>query len=45
MVHSQVYFPDVVLIIDATLLKAGKVVEGLKEGGAVIANSLTRSPS
>ncbi|OPX60039.1 MAG: Pyruvate/ketoisovalerate oxidoreductases common subunit gamma [Methanomassiliicoccales archaeon PtaB.Bin215] len=38
MVHSQVYFPDVVLIIDATLLKAGKVVEGLKEGGAVIAN-------
>lgn len=38
MVHSQVYFPDVVLIIDATLLKAGKVVEGLKEGGAIIAN-------
>jgi len=37
-VHSQVYYPDVVLIIDPTLLKAGKVVEGLKEGGAVIAN-------
>jgi pyruvate ferredoxin oxidoreductase gamma subunit len=38
MVHSQVYYPDVVLVIDPTLLKAGKVVEGLKEGGAVIAN-------
>ena len=37
-VHSQVYYPDVVLIIDPTLLKAGKVVEGLKEDGAVIAN-------
>jgi pyruvate ferredoxin oxidoreductase gamma subunit len=37
-VHSQVYYPDVVLIIDPTLLKAGKVVEGLKDGGAVIAN-------
>jgi pyruvate ferredoxin oxidoreductase gamma subunit len=38
IVHSQVYFPDVILVIDPTLLKAGKVVEGLKEGGAVIAN-------
>jgi len=37
-VHSQVYYPDVVLVIDSTLLKAGKVVEGLKEDGAVIAN-------
>ncbi|MCX6650444.1 MAG: 2-oxoacid:acceptor oxidoreductase family protein [Methanomassiliicoccales archaeon] len=37
-VHSQVYFPDVVLVIDSTLLKAGKVVNGLKEDGAVIAN-------
>jgi len=37
-VHSQVYYPDVVLIIDATLLKAVKVTDGLKEGGVVIAN-------
>jgi pyruvate ferredoxin oxidoreductase gamma subunit len=37
-VHSQVYYPDVVLVIDSTLLKAGKVVDGLKEDGAVIAN-------
>ncbi len=37
-VHSQVYYPDVVLVIDATLLKGGKVVEGLKDDGAVIAN-------
>ncbi|HPD08385.1 MAG TPA: 2-oxoacid:acceptor oxidoreductase family protein, partial [Methanomassiliicoccales archaeon] len=37
-VHSQVYQPDVVLVIDSTLLKAGKVVDGLKDGGALIAN-------
>jgi len=37
-VHSQVYFPDVVLIIDPTLIKVGKVTDGLKEGGGVIAN-------
>ena len=38
MVHSQVYFPDVVLVIDPTLLKAVNVLDGLKEGGVVIAN-------
>lgn len=37
-VHSQVYYPDVVLVIDPTLLKVGNVVEGLKEDGTVIAN-------
>lgn len=37
-VHSQVYFPDAVLVIDPTLLKAVNVTDGLKEGGVVIAN-------
>lgn len=38
MVHSQVYYPDAVLIIDPTLVKSGAVVEGLKEKGVIIAN-------
>jgi pyruvate ferredoxin oxidoreductase gamma subunit len=37
-VHSQVYYPDAVLIIDPTLLKAVNVLDGLKEDGVVIAN-------
>jgi len=37
-VHSQVYYPDAVIVIDPTLLKAVKVTDGLKENGVVIAN-------
>ncbi len=36
-VHSMVYNPDIVIVLDPTLL-GPKVVEGLKRGGYVIAN-------
>jgi pyruvate ferredoxin oxidoreductase gamma subunit len=38
MVHSQVYTPDMVVVIDATLLKQVNVLEGLKDEGQVVAN-------
>jgi pyruvate ferredoxin oxidoreductase gamma subunit len=37
-VHSQVTQPDIVMVLDPTLLKQIDVVGGLKEGGIVIAN-------
>jgi pyruvate ferredoxin oxidoreductase gamma subunit len=37
-VHSQVTQPDVVVVLDPTLLKQIDVVGGLKEGGVLIAN-------
>ena len=37
-VHSQVYTPDVVIILDPSLVGKVKMTAGLKEGGAVIAN-------
>jgi pyruvate ferredoxin oxidoreductase gamma subunit len=37
-VHSQVYYPDFVVVVDPTLLHLPNIVEGLKQSGIVIAN-------
>lgn len=37
--HSAVYHPDIVLVLDSSLLDSVNVCEGLKEGGPVIINS------
>ncbi len=37
-IHSMVYEPDIVIVLDPTLLKNVRVVEGLKKGGFVIVN-------
>jgi pyruvate ferredoxin oxidoreductase gamma subunit len=39
MVHCMVYNPDVVAVLDPTLIKAVPVIEGLNEEGNVIINS------
>ncbi|MDR3200498.1 MAG: 2-oxoacid:acceptor oxidoreductase family protein [Spirochaetales bacterium] len=38
-VHSNIYEPDYVVVVDATLLSAVDVTKGLKEDGALIINS------
>ena len=38
-VHSNIYTPDYVVVVDETLLKSVNVTGGLKEKGAVIINS------
>ncbi len=38
-VHSNIYNPDFVVVVDETLLKAVDVTNGLKESGAIIINS------
>ena len=38
-VHSNIYNPDYVVVVDQTLLEAVNVTEGLKEDGAIIVNS------
>lgn len=43
-VHSQIYEPDVVLILDSTLIGSVNVTEGLREGGVVIINT-SREPA
>ncbi|ERT66656.1 MAG: 2-oxoacid:acceptor oxidoreductase family protein [Cetobacterium somerae] len=42
-VHSNIYEPNFVVVVDETLIKAIEVEKGLKEGGAIIVNS-ERSP-
>lgn len=37
-VHSQVYYPDYVVVVDSTLIGQIDVLEGVKKTGAVIAN-------
>lgn len=37
-VHTQVYEPDIVLVVDPTLLGKIDVAKGLKKGGIIIAN-------
>ena len=37
--HCGVYNPDIVAVIDPTLLKSVNVLEGLKEGGILIVNT------
>ena len=38
-VHSNIYYPDYVVVVDETLLTSVDVTKGLKEEGAVIINS------
>jgi len=38
-IHSQVYTPDVVVVLDPTLLKKIDVTKGLKKGGKLIVNT------
>lgn len=38
-IHSNIYDPDYVVVVDATLLSAVEVTRGLKKEGAVIINS------
>ncbi|MGL6166671.1 MAG: 2-oxoacid:acceptor oxidoreductase family protein [Fusobacteriaceae bacterium] len=38
-VHSNIYEPDFVVVVDETLIKSIAVEKGLKEGGAIIVNS------
>jgi 2-oxoacid:acceptor oxidoreductase gamma subunit (pyruvate/2-ketoisovalerate family) len=37
--HSQVYEPDIVVVLDSTLLKSEDVTKGLKGGGKLIINT------
>ncbi len=37
--HCAVYNPDVVVVLDPTLLKTVPVTEGLKDGGVILVNS------
>lgn len=43
VIHSNIYEPDYVVVIDETLLKSVDVTAGLKESGAIIINT-TKSP-
>ncbi len=36
--RSQIYDPDIVVVLDPTVLKVENVTEGLKKGGIIIAN-------
>ena len=38
-VHSNIYDPDYVVVVDETLLKAVDVTNGLKEKGAIVINT------
>ena len=42
-IHSNIYYPDYVVVVDETLLDSIDVTGGLKEGGAIIINT-PRSP-
>lgn len=42
-VHSNIYEPDYVVVVDDTLLESVSVTDGLKENGAIIINT-TKSP-
>lgn len=42
-IHSNIYTPDIVVVVDESLIGAVDVTAGLKEDGAVIVNS-QRSP-
>lgn len=38
-VHSNIYFPDFVIVVDDTLLKVVDVTKGLDENGTILINS------
>ncbi len=37
-IHSMIYEPDIVVVLDPTLLKTQDVTEGLKKGGTIVVN-------
>ncbi len=37
-IHSMIYEPDVVVVLDPTLLGVVNVIEGLKKGGTIVIN-------
>jgi len=43
-VHDAIYYPDMVLVLDETLLEAENVAEGLVEGGVLLVNT-KRAPA
>jgi len=43
-IHSNIYTPDYVVVVDETLLEAVDVTAGLKETGAIVINS-AKTPS
>ena len=44
-VHSNIYDPDYVVVVDETLLESVDVTKGLKEDGAIIINTSQRKDS
>ena len=44
-VHSNIYDPDYVVVVDETLLESVDVTKGLKEDGAIIINTSQRKES
>ena len=38
-VHSNIYEPDFVVVVDETLLNTVDVTKGIKEGGAILINT------
>ncbi len=38
-IHSQIYEPNIVVVVDPTLLSSGNVASGLAKDGIIIANS------
>jgi 2-oxoacid:acceptor oxidoreductase gamma subunit (pyruvate/2-ketoisovalerate family) len=44
LIHSQIYSPDVVVVLDSTLLSITNVLEGAKEGATLIVNT-TKKPN
>ena len=38
-IHSQVYAPDTVVVLDPTIMKTVNVTDGLTDGGKIIINS------
>jgi len=42
-VHSNIYEPDYVVVVDETLIEVVDVAAGLKEGGAIVVNT-SKSP-
>ncbi|MFU0800136.1 MAG: 2-oxoacid:acceptor oxidoreductase family protein [Xylanivirga thermophila] len=43
LVHSNIYYPDYVVVVDETLLSDIDVTKGLKEGGAIVINTANMS--
>ena len=42
-VHSNIYYPDFVVVVDDSLLECVDVTSGLKENGAIIINTTKKS--